>query len=341
MSLHECFERHLENAVHHKDQAAMAAEDALGVRLRVSPVPLAAGAPSAAPKLPRREQRRADRALKCALSQQLLAAREFKEAVRLRPHREEPRKALTAARATVKALKIALRAPAPQPVGRFLSHYNLAIRYWDLGKARLARDEADKACLELKKAGLPVGCAEHCRAVMAEHCQDVVVKEERRLLAAVSRAPHAVGPSYALGVHYFDKRMLLRAEAHLRWTQERARAAGALRLVELDKQQLSEQDLPRWQRGSENEEAAKKDARVQRCLEGVEDDLGFLLELKECFCVEDPRGKAKMHQAAGLRSRKEPCIVPCLHRRFCTDVAACDAWWDMLRCQKNLDLLAA
>merc|ERR1719310_2141698 len=62
--------------------------------------------------------------------------------------------------------------------------------------------------------------------------------QERALVEAAQRAPQAVEPNYRLAELYFDKRMLLRAEAQLRWTLERANAANALRRVARDKDDM-------------------------------------------------------------------------------------------------------
>lgn len=122
----------------------------------------------------------------------------------------------------------------PKPLGRFLAHYNLSIRYWDLGKARQALHEAEMACEELHRHGISGGCAEHNRIIIETVHSDCRA-QERALVEEAQRRPQAVEPNYRLGELYFDKRMLLRAEAQLRWTLERASAANALRSVARDR----------------------------------------------------------------------------------------------------------
>lgn len=276
------------------------------------------------------EGRTAAKTTRMALAQQRLAVREYREAVRLRPRDAEMRQRLAAAVASLRQLQAALAGPKAQPLRRFLAHYNLSIRYWDLGKGKEALAEAERACQELRKAGLPCGCAEHNLVLMSQLQADHAA-EQRRLQEAVRRSPEAVGPNYDLGVLLFDKRMLLRAEAQLRWARERARAASALQLVERERRRASPATGPPWVAAVAGEawpEAeAKKARRMAGLLEEVEDDLEFIGGLRELWCVEEETGKAEELQATGVRDGARPHLLPCLRRRFSPDGELCERWW--------------
>lgn len=177
---------------------------------------------------------KAAKAVRAAYGQQRLAVREYREAVRLRPRNVAVKQQLRSAVALEKALEASLKMPKPKPLGRFLAHYNLSIRYWDLGKPKQAMHEAEMACEELQRHGISLGCAEH-NLVEIERVQSNCRAQERDLVEAAQRSPQAVEVNYRLGELYFDKRMLLKAEAQLRWTLERANAASALRNVARDK----------------------------------------------------------------------------------------------------------
>jgi len=152
--------------------------------------------------------------------------------------------------------KASLEQPKPKPLGRFLAHYNLSIRYWDMGKAKQAIFEADLACEELRRHDISLGCAEHNFLVM-QRVQARYKAEERHLLESVKRSPEAVEPNYRLGTLYFDKRMLLRAEAQLRYTQDRAKAACALKSVQADKLRAS------WLLENEKQRASRSNGSLQ------------------------------------------------------------------------------
>lgn len=272
----------------------------------------------------------ASKAMRCAVAQQRLAVREFHEAARLRPRDIDTKKRLRAAREVLKRLQVELEPSKPQPFRRFLAHYNLSIRYWDLGKGQQAIAEAEHACDELRAAALPLGCAEHNLEVMAEvHAHFRM--EEKRLQELVSRTPQHVGPSYELGVLYFDKRMLLRAESQLKTARERARAASALQLVGLDRRRQQLQDAvgptgaPVWLSLE-----GRKNRRMIDLLEDIEDDLSFIAGLRQHWCAEEETGKAEELQETGVRDGTRPHLLPCLRRRYAPDCKACDEWWSNL-----------
>lgn len=178
--------------------------------------------------------RRAAKAVRSAYAQQRLAVREYREAIRLRPRNAAVKQQLRSAITMERHLGASLTLPKPKPLGRFLAHYNLSIRYWDLGKVKQALHEADMACEELQRHGISGGCAEH-NLMVIERVHADYRAQEMALVDAAKLRPQAVEPNYRLGELYFDKRMLLRAEAQLRWTLERANAARALRNVARDR----------------------------------------------------------------------------------------------------------
>lgn len=275
------------------------------------------------------------RAMRCALAQQKLAEREYCEAVRLRPRNLKIREQLHATRNVYRRLHGLLQGPTPKPLGRFLAHYNLSIRYWDQGKAKQALTEAKQACEELQKAGLPEGCAEHNRARMqrvhAEFC-----KEERRLMDAVSRSPTAIELNYKLAELYYDKRMLLRAEAQLKWTLECVRTAGSLQLVEYDRlKQMVEYDRLKQQDSQVSNDAAvqqvlmgKKHRHLYNLIEDLQYDLVHLSELQAEWGVD----------SASTHEPTQEHRLQCFERRFCQNCSNCDAWWAALCSRSDVDV---
>lgn len=209
--------------------------------------------------------RRAAKAIRSAHAQQRLAVREYREAVRLRPRNEAVKQQLRKAVTLEKELEASLKMPRAKPLGRFLAHYNLSIRYWDLGKAKQALHEAEMASEELQRHGISEGCSRHNLDVI-ESVQADCRNEERALSEAAQRSPQAVEPNYRLGELYFDKRMLIRAEAQLRWTLERANAANALRSVARDREHLLRANWQQQRQLAAHGQAAPEplDAALQR-----------------------------------------------------------------------------
>jgi len=261
--------------------------------------------------------------VRAAAGQQRLAIREYKEASRLRPRDVDTKDRLRSACKVLKQLQALVDGPRQIPMRRFLAHYNLSLRYWDMGEARQAIEEAKRARKELQDHGLPCGCAEHNLLLMMQvHTE--FKNEQHSLQEAVQRAPEAIGPNYDLGIHFFDKRMMRRAEAQLRLTRDRAKAPLALQLVEKDRlilQASVDDNLC----GPPPVDSKKAD-RMVRLLEDIEDDLAFVASLSKVWCVEEEAGKAEELQETGVRDGDMPQLLPCLHCRYSQDRAACDAW---------------
>lgn len=362
----------------------MASENAAGLWMRSMDPQLGrsgygTGGTAAELPTPGGERRRAAGMMRWAQAQQRLAVREYRDAVRLRPRNADAKQRLQTALATLRALGAASAVaqggpPKPEAPGRplaqkdlrlrFLAHYNLSIRYWDLGKAKQAEGEACAAILELEKVGLPLACAEHNLEIM-ERVQAKSRAEERRLLEAVERSPQAIGPNYELGVHYFDKRMLLRAQAQLRWTRECAKSASALQIIEHERQKLTLQcpadqtylpgnhwitsttpmtplrrpppvDSPLWWKDED-----KRARRLARILNDLQDDLDFLGGLCDLWRAENDAGKTEELQETGVRDGHRPQLLPCLARRFTQDCRACDEWWcEICKCIRQRSPMA-
>jgi hypothetical protein len=314
MSTHECFEKHRSLARDHEDQAKQCVEELDGG--------LQALGKAVAKK---------------AMAQQRLAVREYKEARRLRPRDSATRRDLQAAMRTLRALQSVAEEPKRCALRRFLAHYNLSLRYWDLGKANQAIYEAGCACDELLKEGLPTGCAEQNRALM-EKVQMKYRSEQQRLLAAVRTSPQAIGPNYQLGILYFDKRMMLQAESQLRWTRDLAKTASSLKLLGHDRQLAQSQEKAAASpvaallasASPSLLEAREARERISGVLADLEDDLEYIGTLRSRWCVEAEAGKTDEFQELGIRDGSRPQVLPSLHSRYeqsPEDCEACGRWW--------------
>mmetsp|Transcript_35735 Transcript_35735/g.70820 ORF Transcript_35735/g.70820 Transcript_35735/m.70820 type:complete len:350 (-) Transcript_35735:107-1156(-) len=327
MSTLALFERHRKLGQEHEERAHMWLEDArAGLQKEGA---LAGGMAAATFEEAGELSRSVAKIMRLAMAQQRLALHEYKEARRLRPRDVDTKQRLSQCLAVLKRLHGAVTGPRARPLRRFVAHYNLSIRYWDLGKAKEALEEAEKACTELRKANLPCGCAEHNLVLMAQ-VQAEHAAEQRRLQEAIARSPESLGANYDLGVLFFDKRMLLRAEAQLKWTQECAKAISARHLVE--------QSYDR--RPADPELAIKRATRMANMLGELGDDLEFIGGLRELWCVEEEAGKADELQATGIRDGARPRLLPCLRRRFSAESEPCDVFCSELCGRPDVDLTA-
>lgn len=290
--------------------------------------------PVSEPSTPSSRVRATAKAVRVAIAQQQLAVREYREALRLRPRDLDTRQKLVRAVKVLRRLEDALNVPKPHSLRRFLAHYNLSIRYWDLGKAPQAIEQAELACKELRSLGVPGGCADHNLRVMTQ-VQAEFRAQQRELQEGLKRSPEAVGLNYELGMHFFDKRMLVRAEDQLRKTRDRARALSALQLLEYDRQkrqlhkQASTAEFRIWSSAE-----AKKAEHMTKLLDDIADDLDYVAGLRNQWCVEEEAGKLDELQATGVRDSVRPRLLLCMHQRYSQDSRACDAWW-MELCQRT------
>ena len=191
-----------------------------------------------------------------------LALREWKEAVRLRPHSPAVKE--------LERLSGQLK-PVSEPkisLAKFAAQFNLAVYYWDCGRAALALSEAKKAMQSFSEVfpGRPCGCAAH-------HVK--AIKNVQGWPAMTETAT-----AYTKGVGFFDRRMLKVANVHF--------------------------------------SAALEEAKLRRDgvrVEGIQEDIKFLAELRDEFCKQ--RGP----------------LLPCLLSRFSKagDLDECVQWWESLR----------
>eukprot|EP00405_Crypthecodinium_cohnii_P032608 CAMPEP_0206520318 /NCGR_PEP_ID=MMETSP0324_2-20121206/65690_1 /ASSEMBLY_ACC=CAM_ASM_000836 /TAXON_ID=2866 /ORGANISM="Crypthecodinium cohnii, Strain Seligo" /LENGTH=285 /DNA_ID=CAMNT_0054014017 /DNA_START=6 /DNA_END=863 /DNA_ORIENTATION=- len=234
---------------------------------------------------------------------------------------------------SVKALRCAVSESSlegPQQgksLKRFLAHYNLSIRYWDLGKPKQAIAECDLAISELRKAGLPTGCATHTLQVMKE-VHSHFRANEKRLQESCARCPNHVGLGYKLGIMYFDKRMLIRADEQLKMAREAARAKLALKLIGIDRQrlQLSETVAPRGWPAWLDVTEEPRNLKMANLLQEIEDDLAFLGKVRTQWSVENVSGTLETLQETGVVDGERRQLLPCLRRRFSQECQECDRW---------------
>jgi len=269
------------------------------------------------------------------VDQQRLAVREYGEAMRLRPRDASTKRRLRDARALLERLEGALRPAKPAPLRRFLAHYNLSLRYWDMGKAREALAEARRACDELQRAGLDCGCAGHNLALMGQ-VQGCHGAERRRLQEALRSQPRSQRTSYELGILLFDMRMMHRAEEQLKAARELARAASCQTLVDYDrlKQQQACAEAPIL-----CSLEGRRANRMAKLLEDLEDDLEVIGSLRGLWCVEDGPGVAEELQATRVRDGPRPHLLPCMYKRYSQDHSECERWWAEI--SRSVDLGAA
>ncbi|CAD7961770.1 unnamed protein product [Amoebophrya sp. A25] len=195
----------------------------------------------------------------------LLASRAYKDALRVRPKHQSVRQRLHYIQKTF------LTSPPQRtrrPMLRFVSHYNLMIRYWDQAKATLAIKECENAISILRKFGLPLGGMIDILDKLAILHQDFRPREQT-LLDAINR-PNLSNLklqqlNYKLGVLYFDKRMLHRAESFFHRVE-----AG-----------LKERAFLKLHKGDEN---GCQGVRLE--LEGIRDDLLVMQLKKRRFSTE-------------------------------------------------------
>lgn len=175
----------------------------------------------------------------------------YKEAKRLRPQDQSVKDRLKAAVTRYKNV-------IPQekiPLSRFVSRFNLSLRYWDEGKTDLALKEATYSISLLKSSNLPLGCAEHNLNAMKELTAKYKAKERE----VVQNGSKSIKNMYRISLLLFDKRMLHKAEEYLRKTIDGIKESLLLAIQRKD------------------DDAAQ---RLRQDFIGVEDDLAFCRKLR-------------------------------------------------------------
>jgi len=218
---------------------------------------------------------------KGSMKQLSLAIREYKEARRLRPRDAQIQERLKAAVSRFRTMA----AQPNAPLLRFVSHFNLSLRYWDEGKTALAIKQAEYSVDLLNAEGLPSGCADHNLEAMRQLTARFR-KTERNLLQSLEKSK-SVKNMYRLGVLYFDKRMLVKAEEQMKKTENMIKGAFSLAQTKWD---------------------AEKSEKILGDLEGVQDDLVFCRKLRHSLCQND-----------------KP-LMCCFTNRFEAPQASCIAW---------------
>jgi len=354
MSTAVLFELHKANGEDHRESAQMWLQDAHAVWQHGLPSSSVDGSDCSSSELALEGllvppegplNQKASKALRCALAQQKLAVREYTEASRHRPRDVAVRSKRRQAEKLLHQLQTLIEGPKRIPLRRFLAHYNLSIRYWDLGKAAQAIAEARSACREIDKAGLDCGCG--CAAHNLEIMQKLHAEgkeEHRRLTAELQRRPHALEPNWELGRFYFRSRMLLRAQAQMKWTRDLFRTRRAGHLLDVDRRLRASEgsavkELPGpvvWMPA-----AGDKALWLAEKMEILENDLDFIAGLRGVWCVEDEDGKACDLQDTGIRDGARPKLLPCLRRRHAEEMPECEHWWRGLCSRVDVDLQAA
>lgn len=141
------------------------------------------------------------------------------------------------------------------------------------------------------------------------------------------------------------KQMLVRAEEQLQSTMERARAANALRCVDLERrrQRLQDEAGPKASPVflSLDDMADSKAQRLGQMMDDLTDDLEFVAECRMKWRLEEETGKADVLQDTRLRDGARPSLVPCLLRRFTREpkeCRECDRWLSELTRGTGVDL---
>jgi len=251
-----------------------------------------------------------------AAAQWKLATRELREAARLRPHDEDDDGAVVQLRKLKEDMK-KRGGPQKASMARFASRFNLAIRYWDLGKSQMAMREMQEAGTCLKAAGKPLGCVRCCQEIM-QRLTDGYHSREAHYRERLKKKPRSVALQYALGVMYFDKRMLRKAEEQLTVARELAHFRKQVAQERAVRKKLEDE-------GFENED-----------YDGVQDDLDFCKELRE---IVDVNGTYTF-PGADLGERPAVRLVPCLQARFTEEfhaVPRCEQWVNNLYADPDLD----
>ncbi|KAF4720301.1 hypothetical protein FOZ63_032577 [Perkinsus olseni] len=138
-----------------------------------------------------------------------LAVFEWRECFRIRPRDEEVSDKLREAESRLQGPDRVVI-----PLRKIIGHFNLAIRYWDAGKASLALSESYLAGELLEKYGLPLGCALHNMHAI-ETVSASFKEKDQETQENVDRRPHSVKYSYERAVLLFDKRQLTAAYEQL------------------------------------------------------------------------------------------------------------------------------
>jgi len=218
--------------------------------------------------------------------------------------------------------------PTPIPMKRFATFFNLTVRYWDEGKVDLAKIVAQNALNWLVRYNLPEGCARHQMDIILQ-CEQTFRARERALKKRLKAHPNSIKAQYDTAVLHFDKRQFTAAEQQLRASQITMKLHGKMALTKNTGLASSKAREVSERVQSENDAAihAQKLSQIAQDLEGVEDDLCVVRELRKQFCAEGDELRAMTAE----ERKKCPALLPCLCLRFDESMqSACDQWSRML-----------
>ncbi|CAD7949173.1 unnamed protein product [Amoebophrya sp. A120] len=206
-----------------------------------------------------------------------LAVREYKEALRIKPQDANAQNRLNfVERAFLKEKPV-------KGMLRFVSHYNLSLRYWDKGKATLAIKECENAITILKNFGLPMtGLIDVLDKMQVVH-EGAKFREQKLEDQLAFPRNEAKKPElhYRLGVLYFDKRMFDVARKEMQKAETSMKQRGYLTL---------------------HQKASPETCmRVREQLEGIRDDLDVLAVKQRRFCLEAPGSMSIATSAFGSK----------------------------------------
>jgi hypothetical protein len=136
--------------------------------------------------------------------------------------------------------------------------------------------------------------------------------------------------NYKLATLYFDRRMLVAADTHLKHCKELSQT-----LVELEANRRSADMAAKTSRECDSRLGSRRSSLVdsgvlpydelthRKAIDrvgGIMDDIGHVRDLQEIFCT----------------LTEEVRILPCLLSRFSDNVTDCEAWWTEVRTSPKL-----
>eukprot|EP00388_Colpodella_angusta_P002284 GDKJ01007620.1.p1 GENE.GDKJ01007620.1~~GDKJ01007620.1.p1 ORF type:complete len:436 (+),score=60.51 GDKJ01007620.1:122-1309(+) len=271
-----------------------------------------------------------------------MTAREFREALRLRP-RDEDAKVLLEEAETEEANCIDLLENGGTygngfPAERLASHFHLCLKFWDDGKPSLAMQQAQLGVQLLKEFGLPLGCAAHNMIAIKQICNDSTLQERDRDTAArVAKFPDAVTSNYARAELLFDKRMLKTADYHMKDTRQKLLTRLRTEMHKIPPT-AHPRDPPEVKAKCKLAEKQKADKvqKLEADLAGINEDIKFITQLRKMFCgscidsMPDANPGCKTVGGMTCCEGAQPAVIqlpPCLLSRFSSDCAdQCKQW---------------
>lgn len=271
-----------------------------------------------------------------------MAAREFREALRLRPRDEDAQVLLEEAEneelQCIDLLENGGTFGNVFPSERLGSHFQLCLKFWDEGKPSLAMQQAQLAVQLLKEHGLPLGCAAHNIVAIKQICNDRTLQDrDKETAARVAKFPDAVTSNYARSELLFDKRMLRTADSHMKDTRQKLVTRLRTEMHKIpptahprDPAEVKAKCL------AAAADKARMVAKLETDLAGLNEDIKFISQLKKMFCsacidsMPDANPGCKTIGGQTCCEGSQPAALqlpPCLLARFSSDCAdQCKQW---------------